>query len=101
MFTPVLSVGLFLLTVALLAFAGAWKADAESHVRPSAQDFKDRAANRPSSSGPTVVAVVLGSSGTVGSNVLAPYEVFASSPQFSVYTVAALAGLPPLTEARR
>jgi transcriptional regulator GlxA family with amidase domain len=93
---PVLSVGLFLLTVALLAFAGAWKADAESHVRPSAQDFKDRPANRPSSSGPTVVAVVLGSSGTVGSNVLAPYEVFASSPQFSVYTVAALAGPAPV-----
>jgi putative intracellular protease/amidase len=93
---PVLAVGLFLLTVALLAFAGAWMAEAESHVRPSAQDFKDRPANRPSSSGPTVVAVVLGSSGTVGSDVLAPYEVFASSPKFSVYTIAALAGPAPV-----
>jgi putative intracellular protease/amidase len=35
------------------------------------------------------VAVVLGASGTIGSDALAPYEVFASSPQFSVYTVAA------------
>ncbi|WP_441870314.1 DJ-1/PfpI family protein [Pseudarthrobacter sp. TAF60_1] len=48
--------------------------------------------NQPSSSGPIVVAVALGSSGTVGSDVLAPYEVFASSPEFSVYTIAAEPG---------
>ena len=36
-----------------------------------------------------VVAVVLGASGTVGSDALAPYEVFATSPRFAVYTVAA------------
>jgi hypothetical protein len=51
--------------------------------------------NRPSSSGPLVVAVALGASGTVVSDALAPYEVFASSPRFSVYTVAADAGPAP------
>ncbi|MCY0905928.1 DJ-1/PfpI family protein [Arthrobacter sp. H14-L1] len=86
-----LAVVLSLLTVAALAFAGPWMADAESHVRPSAEKLKELPTNRPSSSGPIVVAVVLGSSGTVGSDVLAPYEVFASSPDFSVYTVAAQA----------
>ena len=45
-------------------------------------------ASRPSGPGSIAVAVVLGQSGTVGSDVLAPYEVFASSPAFSVYTVA-------------
>lgn len=45
-------------------------------------------AARPAGAGSIVVAVVLGQSGTVGSDVLAPYEVFASSPAFSVYTVA-------------
>jgi putative intracellular protease/amidase len=47
-------------------------------------------------SGPIVVAVALGSSGTVGSDVLAPYEVFASSPEFSVYTIAAGPGPAPI-----
>lgn len=86
-----LSVALSLLLVAALAFTGAQVADAETHVRPSAQRVKNLPANRPSSSGAIVVAVVLGSSGTVGSDVLAPYEVFASSPEFSVYTIAAKA----------
>jgi putative intracellular protease/amidase len=45
--------------------------------------------SRPSSNGPIRVAVVLGASGTVGSDALAPYEVFASSPEFSVHTIAA------------
>lgn len=84
-----LSVGLSLVTVAAVAFAGAQVSDAESHVQPSAQELKDPPTQRPSSSGAIVVAVVLGSSGTVGSDVLAPYEVFASSPEFSVYTIAA------------
>jgi putative intracellular protease/amidase len=44
---------------------------------------------RPSSDGPTVVAVVLGHSGTDDADALAPYEVFARSTKFSVYTVAA------------
>ena len=44
---------------------------------------------RPSSDGPIVVAVVLGRSGTDDADTLAPYEVFARSAKFSVYTVAA------------
>jgi len=36
-----------------------------------------------------VVAVVLGATGTVASDALAPYEVFATSPRFAVYTGAA------------
>lgn len=84
-----LSVGLSILAAVALAFAGAQVADAESHVRPPAHELKGSPPNQPSSSGAIVVAVVLGASGTVGSDVLAPYEVFASSPEFSVYTVAA------------
>jgi putative intracellular protease/amidase len=42
------------------------------------------------------VAVVVGQNGTVGSDVLAPYEVFARSAGFSVYTIAAAAGPVPL-----
>ena len=41
------------------------------------------------------MAVVLGASGTVGSDALAPFEVFASSPRFSVYTVAATPAAQP------
>ena len=48
-------------------------------------------AGRPSSNGPIVVAVVLGSSGTDDADALAPYEVFARSTTFSVYSVAATA----------
>jgi putative intracellular protease/amidase len=44
---------------------------------------------RSSSHGPIVVAVALGRSGTDDADALAPYEVFARSPKFSVYTVAA------------
>ncbi len=91
LFHAALAVGLSLFAAAALAFTGAWVADAESHVRPSAQALKDLPTNQPSSSGAIVVAIALGSSGTVGSDVLAPYEVFASSPGFSVYTVAAQA----------
>ncbi|WP_153392662.1 DJ-1/PfpI family protein [Ornithinicoccus halotolerans] len=46
----------------------------------------------PSSDGPIVVAVALGQSGTVASDALAPYEVFASSPRFQVYTIAQTRG---------
>ena len=92
-----LSVGLSLLAVIAMAFAGAVVADAQRHVRPAAQEPTDLPTNRLSSSGAIVVAVVLGSSGTVGSDVLAPYEVFASSPDFSVYTSRRGPSLPPST----
>jgi transcriptional regulator GlxA family with amidase domain len=50
----------------------------------------------PSSDGPIVVAVVLGGSGTDAADALAPYEVFARSAKFSVYTVAATHAPVPL-----
>lgn len=42
----------------------------------------------PNSAGKIVVAVVLGSSGSDAADVLAPYEVLGSSPDFVVYTIA-------------
>ena len=53
-------------------------------------------ASRPSSDGPIVVAVVLGQSGTDDADALAPYEVFARSAKFSVYTVAATRAPAPM-----
>lgn len=50
---------------------------------------------RPVSKDQFVVAVVLGATGTVGSDALAPYEVFATSPRFTVYTFAAEPGPAP------
>ena len=43
-----------------------------------------------------VVAFVVGASGTVASDLLAPYDIFASSPAFTTYVVAATAAPAPL-----
>ncbi len=43
-----------------------------------------------------VVAVVAGTSGTIASDLLAPYDIFASSPAFTSYVVAAHARPVPL-----
>jgi putative intracellular protease/amidase len=43
-----------------------------------------------------VVAFVVGTSGTVASDLLAPYDIFASSPAFSTYVVAATSAAAPL-----
>lgn len=43
-----------------------------------------------------VVAFVVGKSGTIASDLLAPYDIFASSPAFTTYVVAAAAGPAPL-----
>jgi putative intracellular protease/amidase len=45
---------------------------------------------------PLVVAFVAGESGTVASDLLVPYDIFASSSEFSTYVVAAHAGPVPL-----
>ena len=45
---------------------------------------------------PLVVAVVAGASGTVASDLLAPYDIFASSPAFHTYVAAAHPGAVPL-----
>jgi putative intracellular protease/amidase len=44
---------------------------------------------RPVPEGRLAVAVVLGASGSVITDALGPYEVFARSPKFFVYTVSA------------
>ena len=43
-----------------------------------------------------VVAFAVGKSGTIASDLLAPYDIFASSPAFTTYVVAADAGPAPL-----
>lgn len=43
-----------------------------------------------------VVAFVAGASGTTASDLLAPYDIFASSPAFTTYVVAATAAPAPL-----
>ena len=86
--------GSFLLgvAVALTALAGiaalgvattmaqSFPASPRTEVRPSAA--------RPMPPGKFTVAVVIGASGTVASDALLPYEVFARSGRFAVYTVA-------------
>lgn len=43
-----------------------------------------------------VVAFVVGTSGTVASDLLAPYDIFASSPAFTTYVVSDVASAAPL-----
>jgi putative intracellular protease/amidase len=85
----VASSALALLTLTGFAAAGGLVTGAEATTPAPTHLTGPAPTNRPSSDGPIKVAVVLGASGTVVSDALAPYEVFASSPQFSVYTVAA------------
>ena len=81
------AVALTVLTLAGLGAAGVTRSVAQSHLPTNTPTRTDLAPAR-TSSGRLVVAVALGASGTVGSDALAPFEVFASSPRFSVYTVA-------------
>jgi putative intracellular protease/amidase len=81
-----LAVALGSATLVALLLGGVAKAS--THSSPPATDGP-LPASRPSSDGPIVVAVVLGRSGTDDADALAPYEVFARSATFSVYTVAA------------
>lgn len=87
--------------VALLTLAGVAQAGMMTTLRddPDAPAPAGASVARPSGQGSIAVAVVLGRSGTVGSDVLAPYEVFASSPTFSVYTVAESAEPAPIAGA--
>lgn len=80
-------------TIALVAFA----ATAAAGIAHSSQSSTSKVAGTPSAHQPMprsakarfTVAVVLGQSGSDAADVLAPYEVLASSPDFAVYTVAA------------
>ena len=81
-----LAVALGSATLLVLLLGGVAKGSA--HTRPPTAEG-GIPVGRPSSDGPIVVAVVLGRSGTDDADALAPYEVFARSAKFSVYTVAA------------
>jgi putative intracellular protease/amidase len=89
------SIALAVLTLAGLVFAGARVTTSQATTPAPTRLAGALAASRPSSNGSIKVAVVLGSSGSVGSDALAPFEVFASSPQFSVHTIAATAAAQP------
>ena len=86
------AIGLSVVTIATIAVGGALvttsQAAATTPVDPGLVWPTPSAYN---SAGPIVVAIALGATPTVASDFLAPYEVFASSPQFSVYAVAASA----------
>jgi putative intracellular protease/amidase len=86
---------LAVMTLAALAAAGLRVTLAQAHTPTPSPLSGPLPANRPTSDGPLVVAVALGSSGTIGSDAIAPYEVFATSPKFSVYTIAATADAIP------
>ncbi len=89
------SSALALLTLIGFVAAGAWVTMAQANTPAPTHSTGPTPTSRPSSHGPLKVAVVLGASGTVVSDALAPYEVFASSPRFSVYTVASTASAQP------
>jgi transcriptional regulator GlxA family with amidase domain len=82
------SIALAVITLAALVLAGGWVTTAQANSPAPTRPSRSLPASHPSSNGPIHVAVALGASGTVGSDAFAPFEVFASSPKFSVYTVA-------------
>lgn len=80
------------LTLAGVAFVGAVTTNRSIHVAPPPTVETD-AVRESSASHQTdrrlVVAFVAGTSGTTPSDLLAPYDIFASSPAFTTYVVAA------------
>jgi putative intracellular protease/amidase len=65
-------------------------------VQDTAGDVATASAGVTRHGSPIVVAIVAGTSGTVASDLLAPYDIFASSPAFHPYVVAAHTGPVPL-----
>src|SRR5207302_2407045 len=66
-----------------VAAVGAVVSSRATYPRPR-RDAPGRPAARPAPAGRVVVAVVLGPRGSVGTDALGPYEVFARSPAFLV-----------------
>src|SRR4030095_12172510 len=60
-----------------------------TRLRPTSPPPRGRRAARAVPDDRLAVAVVLGASGSVITDALGPYEVFARSPRFLVYTVSA------------
>jgi transcriptional regulator GlxA family with amidase domain len=89
----------------VLAGVGAVGRDNGLESRPALPEGTRSGGPGPAASGTIRVAVVLGRSGTEAADVLAPYDVFARSPRFTVTTVAAdrspvqLAGAPAVVPA--
>lgn len=84
------------ITIAVVSFAGIVIAgiarSGESSSTSAAGELADRGhRDDPPLPGSIIVAVLLGRSGTDAADALAPYEVIASAPGFSVYTVSASA----------
>src|SRR3954469_24904942 len=71
-------------------------AGAGHSVQDTAGDVATASAGVTGHRRPIVVAIVAGTSGTVASDLLAPYDIFASSPAFHPYVVAAHTGPVPL-----
>ena len=77
-----------------VAVLGLSRTGAQLHQEP--RPVGDQPVARAHGAGNVTVAVVLGATGTIGTDAMAPYEVFASSPEFTVYTIAAHAGPAPV-----
>jgi transcriptional regulator GlxA family with amidase domain len=75
-------------SLAGVAAAGAFVSRRQTYPRPR-QDAPAQRKPAAAPAGRAVVAVALGARGSVGTDALAPYEVFARSPAFLVYTVSA------------
>jgi putative intracellular protease/amidase len=83
-------VGLSAVWLAAVGAAGAVVAMREAYPRaPQAAPAQGWPPPTPVPEGRVAVAVVLGASGSVITDALGPYEVFARSPRFFVYTVSA------------
>jgi transcriptional regulator GlxA family with amidase domain len=83
-------IGLSGVTVAGAAAAGVFTSMRTAYPRPpNLAPAEGRPPARPVPEGRLVVAVVLGASGSVITDALGPYEVFARSPRFFLYTVSA------------
>ena len=95
----VLTLATMLVAGALVSSRGMHQAvpTGQSHiVQDTAGDVATAAAGVTGHSRPIVVAIVAGTSGTIASDLLAPYDIFASSPAFHPYVVAAHVGPVPL-----
>src|SRR3954469_4129327 len=95
----VLALAGMLVTGAMVSSRGmheAVPAGAGHSVQDTAGDVATASASVTGHHRPIVVAIVAGTSGTVASDLLAPYDIFASSPSFHPYVVAAHTGPVPL-----
>src|SRR3954467_12630225 len=96
---PVLTLATMLVAGAMVSSRGMHQAvpTGQGHtVQDTAGDVATASAGVTGHHRPIVVAIVAGTSGIVASDLLAPYDIFASSPAFHPYVVAAHTGPVPL-----